>query len=104
MEPSSTFSRLTILHKSNSRSRSLILANNINLNFKDTRLAFYFDGSLNPVDQFHHTPSLTTSDFMYDELVFKSDLLPEGEHTLLVSNWADGDSGSLVLFDYAIYT
>lgn len=81
-----------------------VLANNVNLFHRDTRLAIYIDNSLTPVAQFHHAPDPGVDGFIYDQLVFKSDPLEDREHTVLVSNWADGDSGSLVLFDYAIYT
>ncbi|EJD35789.1 hypothetical protein AURDEDRAFT_175129 [Auricularia subglabra TFB-10046 SS5] len=81
-----------------------VLANNVNLFHRDTRLAIYIDNLLSPVAQFLHTPDLGVDGFIYDQLVFKSDPLEDREHTVLVSNWADGDSGSLVLFDYAIYT
>ncbi|EJD35756.1 hypothetical protein AURDEDRAFT_117256 [Auricularia subglabra TFB-10046 SS5] len=81
-----------------------ILANNINVQHKDTRLAFYLDESPQPVQQFHRAPDLAVDGFIYNQLVFKDDTLSDREHTMLVSNWADGDSGSLVLFDYAIYS
>lgn len=83
-----------------------ILADNfdVTVEHKDTRLAFYLDHSPEPIKQFHHAPDLTVYGFIYNQLVFKDDTLSAGEHTMLVSNWADGESGSLVLFDYAIYS
>ena len=37
-------------------------------------------------------------------VVYKNEQLAPGVHTMLMSNIATPDSGSLVLFDYAIYS
>lgn len=76
---------------------------NSNLQYRDTRLAFYLDDSPSPAAQFHHRPD-ETDDFSYDHVVYSNEAIPAGKHTMLLSNWATEDSGSLVLFDYAIYT
>ncbi|EJD35767.1 hypothetical protein AURDEDRAFT_188621 [Auricularia subglabra TFB-10046 SS5] len=81
-----------------------ILANNIGLDNQGTRLAFYLDASPEPTQQFYHPPDLAADGFIYNQLVFKDDSLTDGEHSMLISNWADGNSGSLVLFDYAVYS
>ncbi|EJD35783.1 hypothetical protein AURDEDRAFT_175124 [Auricularia subglabra TFB-10046 SS5] len=71
---------------------------------QSTRLAFYLDGSADPIDQFLHVPGPEQDQYLYNQLVFKKDSLAPDQHEMLVSNWADGNSGSLIYFDYALYT
>lgn len=81
-----------------------ILANNVGLTWQDTRLSFYLDGGAKPVADFLHTPDMAVASFLYNQLVFESDSLTDGNHNLLVNNYASDGNGSLILFDYAIYT
>lgn len=97
-------SNITFSFKGTALSIFFILANNVDIVHKDTRLAFYLDGSPKPVTQYLHTPDLTVNGFLYNQPVFANASLPDGEHTILISSRADGDHGSLALFDYAIYT
>ncbi|EJD35801.1 hypothetical protein AURDEDRAFT_175140 [Auricularia subglabra TFB-10046 SS5] len=81
-----------------------VLVNNIDITIQDTRLQFHLDGA--PVGSFFHQADLTTSTYLYNQLVFQSQSLPLEEHMLEVINTATEDQtrGSLVLFDYVIYT
>ncbi|EJD35799.1 hypothetical protein AURDEDRAFT_130433 [Auricularia subglabra TFB-10046 SS5] len=81
-----------------------VLVNDIGITIQDTRLQFNLDGAL--ADSFFHQADLTRTDYLYDQLVFHSQSLPLGEHTLEIVNTATKDQfhGSLLLFDYVIYT
>lgn len=68
-----------------------------------TYLAFYLDDSASPVAQFQHYPDSTWG-FNYQQVVYQTQDLPPGNHSMILSNWATKDNGSLVLFDYAVYT
>lgn len=81
-----------------------VLANNIGIAAQDTRLSFYFDGASNPAGDFLHTADTKVDGFLYNQLVFASEALDSGPHTLVVKSSAEGDSGSLFVFDYALYT
>ena len=41
---------------------------------------------------------------MYGQAVYKNEQLQPGLHKMMLSNIATADTGSLVLFDYAIYS
>ncbi|EJD48730.1 hypothetical protein AURDEDRAFT_122678 [Auricularia subglabra TFB-10046 SS5] len=81
-----------------------ILFNAIGTANNNTRLSFYMDGSDIPEGYFLHTTNAASDLYMYNQLVFESNTETMGNHTLLVSSWSDGRTGSLALFDYAIYT
>ncbi|KAL5531404.1 hypothetical protein ACEPAG_4281 [Sanghuangporus baumii] len=68
----------------------------------DTSLTFTLDGS--QAGTYTHSPS-GSSDFLYNQRVFSSSGLSNGDHTLVVSAGPTSDGGSTaVLFDYLIYT
>ncbi|KZV84451.1 hypothetical protein EXIGLDRAFT_288776 [Exidia glandulosa HHB12029] len=75
----------------------------IKLTNRATHLAFYLDDSAVPASTFDHEPT-NDPGFIYNQLVFESDNLPLGQHTVVLSNLGTLDKGSLVLFDYAVYT
>ncbi|EJD35776.1 hypothetical protein AURDEDRAFT_130451 [Auricularia subglabra TFB-10046 SS5] len=81
-----------------------ILANNIGLTNQDTRLTFYLDGAATSAGNYLHIADMAVDNFLYNQLVFESELLDDRDHTLLISNYASAGSGSLILFDYAIYS
>ncbi|KZV95925.1 hypothetical protein EXIGLDRAFT_706332 [Exidia glandulosa HHB12029] len=72
----------------------------------DTRLAFYLDGDLYSPTTFFQAPSNDTTGegYNYNQLVFSNTSLPHGKRTMLMSSLTTSDSGSIVLFDYAVYT
>lgn len=45
-----------------------------------------------------------TDEFMYNVPIFSVDSLADAEHTVTVTGFPLDNTGSLVLFDYAIYT
>ncbi|EFI28295.1 hypothetical protein CC1G_13824 [Coprinopsis cinerea okayama7 len=56
-----------------------------------------------PPVNFRHAPDLTSTDILYNQLVFSRNDLPNGNHTLLIRT--EGvDHNVYVNFDYAIYT
>ncbi|KAL5512944.1 hypothetical protein ACEPAH_3342 [Sanghuangporus vaninii] len=68
----------------------------------DTSLTFTLDGS--QAGTYTHSSS-GSSDFLYNQRVFSSSGLSNGDHTLVVSAGATSDGGSTaVLFDYFVYT
>ncbi|KAL5492150.1 hypothetical protein ACEPAI_3597 [Sanghuangporus weigelae] len=68
----------------------------------DTSLSFTLDGS--QAGTYTHSSSGST-DFLYNQRVFSSSGLSNGDHTLVVSAGATSDGGSTaVLFDYLVYT
>ncbi|KZV87432.1 hypothetical protein EXIGLDRAFT_839965 [Exidia glandulosa HHB12029] len=79
------------------------LANEVNLNPRATHLVFFLDNSVAPVSTFDHEPTADIG-YAYNQLVYDSGALPLGKHTVLVSNVATADVGSLILFDYAVYS
>ncbi|EJD35796.1 hypothetical protein AURDEDRAFT_188607 [Auricularia subglabra TFB-10046 SS5] len=81
-----------------------ILFNDIGTSTKDTRLKFYLDGSPDSAGDFLHPSDAAGEPYLYNQLVFDSQSLELGNHTLLISSYSDGESGSLALFDYAVYT
>ncbi|EJD35784.1 hypothetical protein AURDEDRAFT_188603 [Auricularia subglabra TFB-10046 SS5] len=81
-----------------------VLFNEIDTGLKNTRLRFYLDGSPDAAGEFLHLLDPAGPQYLYDQLVFDSQSLEFGNHTLLVSSYSDGTTGSLSLFDYAVYT
>ncbi|KAI0325588.1 hypothetical protein GY45DRAFT_1330060 [Cubamyces sp. BRFM 1775] len=67
-----------------------------------TNLTFYIDSEY--VGSYMHNPTsnVSTPSVFYQMLVYSSDTLEQGEHTLQVI--ASGSSTVLILFDYAMYT
>ncbi|EJD35734.1 hypothetical protein AURDEDRAFT_175184 [Auricularia subglabra TFB-10046 SS5] len=82
-----------------------ILPNGIGNTINRTRLSFYVDGFTSPDGTFLHELDETQGPYLYNQLVF-SEQLPTGDHSLVVANvpGVEVGSGSLILFDYAIYT
>ncbi|EJD46457.1 hypothetical protein AURDEDRAFT_136842 [Auricularia subglabra TFB-10046 SS5] len=68
------------------------------------QLSFYLDQFSSPAGHFYHTTNGALGTYIYNQLVFSSELLHAGNHSLLISSWSDGTTGSLALFDYAVYT
>ncbi|EJD35774.1 hypothetical protein AURDEDRAFT_175169 [Auricularia subglabra TFB-10046 SS5] len=66
-----------------------------------TRLSFYLDDSLSG-NYLHHVDK-TLDQYLYNQLVFSGDGLTADNHTLRIVN-QPADTGSLILFDYAVYT
>ncbi|EJD35765.1 hypothetical protein AURDEDRAFT_175161 [Auricularia subglabra TFB-10046 SS5] len=66
-----------------------------------TRLSFYLDDSVSG-SYLHHVDK-TLDQYLYNQLVFNRDDLTAGNHTLRIAN-QPADTGSLILFDYAVYT
>ncbi|EJD35731.1 hypothetical protein AURDEDRAFT_175181 [Auricularia subglabra TFB-10046 SS5] len=81
----------------------VIIANGHARTINTTRLSFYLDGFPTPDGTFLHEPDETQGPYLYNQLVF-SERLPTGSHTLVVANVPGDEDGSLVLFDYAVYT
>ncbi|EJD35777.1 hypothetical protein AURDEDRAFT_175174 [Auricularia subglabra TFB-10046 SS5] len=81
-----------------------ILFNDIGTRSDRTRLSFYLDGALNSTQDFLHMPNPAEDHYLYNRLVYESEPLTAGNHSLVISNWADSKTGSLILFDYALYT
>lgn len=82
-----------------------ILFNNIGTVNLNTRLQFYIDGSSNPAKEFvHFGDPAGEKYYLYDQVVFDSQTLPSGDHTLRVSSYATATDGSVALFDRAVYT
>ena len=69
-----------------------------------TNLAFYIDNEI--VGLYNYTPTGTSPDTIppihYRVPVYANDSLAEGEHTLLIG--ASGETETLILFDYVVYT
>ncbi|EJF62029.1 hypothetical protein DICSQDRAFT_43438, partial [Dichomitus squalens LYAD-421 SS1] len=63
-------------------------------------ISFTVDGA--DIGSFLHTPDLSTEVIQYNQLVHSITGLSNGPHTLVMT--ADGDTESLVLFDYVLYT
>ncbi|EJD35802.1 hypothetical protein AURDEDRAFT_175141 [Auricularia subglabra TFB-10046 SS5] len=80
-----------------------ILFNDIGTRSNSTRLSFYLDGALNSTKDFLHTSNPAEDHYLYNQLVYESEPVAAGPHSLVISNWADNQTGSLVLFDYAVY-
>ncbi|EJD35797.1 hypothetical protein AURDEDRAFT_175136 [Auricularia subglabra TFB-10046 SS5] len=81
-----------------------VLTNDVGIAAQDTRLSFYLDESSSPAGDFLHTADTAVKGFLYNQLVFASEALDAGPHTLVVKSYADGNSGSLIVFDYAVYS
>lgn len=64
-----------------------------------TDLIFTLDGS--EAGSFLHTPSGQPT-YTFNVLGYANAAIGDGKHQLTIE--ASGDSGSLILFDYAIYT
>lgn len=69
-----------------------------------TRLSFFMDGSTEPADHFLHTFNPALEMYLFNQRVFSSDDMPLGNHTLELRSLSDGKTGSLAMFDYALYT
>jgi hypothetical protein len=52
--------------------------------------------------QFAPEDSKSADDYIYDSLVYSNQTLPHGAHNLTIVS--GGGGGSLLIFDYAIYT
>ncbi|KAF9002729.1 hypothetical protein BDQ17DRAFT_1425684 [Cyathus striatus] len=63
--------------------------------------SFTIDGQI--VGNFSHSPDLSTTEILYNQMVFKKTDLPNGTHQLVVSTTLT-DMNTWVNFDYAIYT
>ncbi|KAI0325589.1 hypothetical protein GY45DRAFT_1374616 [Cubamyces sp. BRFM 1775] len=70
--------------------------------YTTTDLTFYIDSEY--VGDYTHDPTSNTStpSVFYHQLVYSNDSLAQGEHTFQII--ASGNSISLILFDYIIYT
>ncbi|EJD35752.1 hypothetical protein AURDEDRAFT_175146 [Auricularia subglabra TFB-10046 SS5] len=66
-----------------------------------TRLSFYLDDSLS--GGYLHLVDRTLDQYLYNQLAFNRQGLTAGNHTLRIAN-QPADTGSLILFDYAVYT
>ncbi|KAF8977907.1 hypothetical protein BDQ17DRAFT_1242864, partial [Cyathus striatus] len=62
---------------------------------------FTIDGEI--VGNFSHSPDFSTTDILYNQMVFNKTDLPNGMHQLVVSTTVD-DMSVFISFDYAIYT
>ncbi|EJD35751.1 hypothetical protein AURDEDRAFT_175145 [Auricularia subglabra TFB-10046 SS5] len=80
-----------------------ILINGVANAFSTTRLSFYLDESSSASGDFLHEEDARQDQYLYNQLVFSRGGLAPGNHSLVVANRAD-NTGSLVLFDYAVYT
>ncbi|EJD35768.1 hypothetical protein AURDEDRAFT_130446 [Auricularia subglabra TFB-10046 SS5] len=79
-----------------------IMGNGIpNLPINVTRLSFYLDNSLS--GNYFHDVDKTLYQYLYNHLVFNREGLTADNHTLRIVN-QPADTGSLILFDYAVYT
>ncbi|EJD35790.1 hypothetical protein AURDEDRAFT_175130 [Auricularia subglabra TFB-10046 SS5] len=81
-----------------------ILFNNIGTVNNNTRLQFYMDGLSDPTKEFLHLGDPAGEKYLYNQLVYDSQALKHGDHTLRVSSYSNGTDGSVALFDYAVYT
>ena len=68
----------------------------------ETHLSFYWDGTYE--GSFDFTPTNTTPGFLYNQSVFSASGRPMADHTVVIINHGDVGKGSLLLFDYAVYT
>ncbi|EPT00112.1 hypothetical protein FOMPIDRAFT_1080825, partial [Fomitopsis schrenkii] len=66
-----------------------------------TNASFELDGLL--LDTFKHPPQPIEDQYLYNVLLFSMSALVNTEHTLVMTA-VQGESPSLLLFDYAIYT
>ncbi|KAF9002742.1 membrane bound O-acyl transferase family-domain-containing protein [Cyathus striatus] len=79
-----------------------ILPNKYNLGITTYSAAnFTIDGQI--VGSFSHSPDLSTTKILYNQMVFSKTDLPNGRHQLVVSTTLD-DMNVFICFDYAIYT
>ncbi|KZV96328.1 hypothetical protein EXIGLDRAFT_733472 [Exidia glandulosa HHB12029] len=68
-----------------------------------TRLQFYLDNNAEPDSTFDYVPP-DGSTYAYNQAVYGTTSLLDGEHTMLVSNLVSQESlWTLLLFDYAVY-
>ncbi|EJD35787.1 hypothetical protein AURDEDRAFT_175128 [Auricularia subglabra TFB-10046 SS5] len=81
-----------------------ILGNQLSFINIDTHLAFHLDGETSPSGTFDRMHDPTVEGFLYNQLVFSTNSLHAGEHTMVIRCAAKGTSPSLALFDYAIYS
>ncbi|KAF9014185.1 hypothetical protein BDQ17DRAFT_1230622 [Cyathus striatus] len=67
----------------------------------NTAVNFTIDGQI--VGNFTHEPDSSTTDFIFDQMVFNKTDLPQGTHQLIIS--ASGiNISTFTNFDYAMYT
>ena len=66
-----------------------------------TNASFELDGL--PLGKFEHVPQPEQDQYLYNVLLWSETGLENIEHTLVISA-AQGESPSLLLFDYAVYT
>ncbi|KAF8998267.1 hypothetical protein BDQ17DRAFT_1411126 [Cyathus striatus] len=79
-----------------------ILANNQGDGITTLTVAnFTIDGQM--VGTFRHDPDLTSTDILFNQLVFNKTDIPNGVHQLIIST-SDVDFSVFINFDYAIYT
>ncbi|KAJ7181027.1 hypothetical protein C8R46DRAFT_986111 [Mycena filopes] len=76
-----------------------VLANTVGTTVTSSDFAFTLDGS--PSGTFSHQPN-SSPDFIYRANVFSVDGLKQGPHDVVLST--DNSNGTLLLFDFAIYT
>lgn len=78
-----------------------ILANNAGPGITSTTECDFIMDNYAPV-HFSHSPDMSKTDLLYNQLVYRRTGLPLGQHRLEISD--EGNIGSYIDFDYAIYT
>lgn len=79
-----------------------ILANYIEYATTETHLSFYIDSEL--VGAYSHIPDISSTQYEYNQLLYSNTTIPTAKHEFLIANHGDVGPGSLIMFDYALYT
>lgn len=78
-----------------------IVSNHIDGAVTDTHVSFYIDGEL--VGAYDHTAQILNTIFEYNQLLYFNATLDNVGHDVLIAS-SPSIGGSLILFDYAMYT